>query len=175
MFEDFTKYRVLQHFFRRPTEKHQLREIARETDVSVPTVRSYVDELEAEGFLEEVTDGVYPGYKSTLNQKFKLYKRLETVRKLNESGLVEELEKEFRPNSIVLFGSAANGEDTEESDIDILVVAAEKNFDATEYSEVFNREINLQFMTEDELAANKEFANSVANGIVLNGFLKVKR
>ncbi|MFB6100911.1 MAG: nucleotidyltransferase domain-containing protein [Candidatus Nanohalobium sp.] len=83
-------------------------------------------------------------------------------------------EKEFRPNALVLFGSAARGEDTEESDIDILVVAEEKTFDVEEYESEFQREINLQFMNEDELLENKEFANSLANGVVLKGFLRVK-
>ncbi|MFB6213697.1 MAG: nucleotidyltransferase domain-containing protein [Candidatus Nanohaloarchaea archaeon] len=175
MFDDFTKHRVLQPFFKEPTTKHQLREISRETEISLPTVRDYVNELAEEDFLEKVEEGTYPGYKASKSERFKLYKKLEKVRKLHETGLVEEIEKKFHPNSIVLFGSAANGEDTEESDIDILIVAGEKEFDTTEYEGAFNREINLQFMTEDELAANTEFANSAANGITLKGFLKVKR
>lgn len=175
MFDDYTKYRVLKPFFRKPGTKHQLREVSRETGVSLPSVKEYVEELEEEGFLEKVEEGTYPGYKGSMNNKFKLYKKLETVRQLHETGLVEELEAKFHPNVIVLFGSASRGEDAEESDIDLLVVAAEKEIDLEKYEEEFNRTINLQFITEDELDANTEFSNSVANGIVLEGFLKVKR
>lgn len=174
MFEDFNKYRVLRRFFLKPGKKYQLRELSRETGISFPSVKNYVTELEEEGFLETVEEGTYPGYRADTNEKFRLYKRNDTVRRLHESGLVDELEKEFRPNALVLFGSAARGEDTEESDIDILVVAGEKTFDVEGYESEFQREINLQFMNEDEILENKEFANSLANGVVLKGFLRVK-
>lgn len=74
----------------------------------------------------------------------------------------------------MLFGSAARGEDVEKSDIDILVVSEEREINVEEFEEEFNREINLQFMTEEEIKANKEFANNLANGIVLDGYLVIK-
>jgi predicted nucleotidyltransferase len=174
MFEEQTKYKTLQPFFRKPTTKHQIREVSRETGVSLPSTSKYIRELTEEGFLEKVEEGTYPGYKASMNQKFKLYKKLETLRVLEKTGLTKELERSFHPNAIVLYGSASKGEDTEKSDIDLLIVAEQKDFELEEYEKQFNRPINLQFITEKELKQNKEFTNSVANGTVLKGFLKVK-
>ena len=174
MFGDSNKYRVLKQFFLRPNKKHQIRELSRQIDLSHPSVKDYITELVEEGFVRKVDGGTYQGYKSDVNEKFKIYKRNETVRTLQESGLVKELENEFRPNAIVLFGSAARGEDTEESDIDILVVAEEGDFDTEEYEQELQRKINLQFMSQKQIIENKEFSNSLANGTVLRGFLKVK-
>lgn len=174
MFKDVTKYRVLQPFFRKPTEKWQLREVSRETGVSLPSVRSYIQELVDDGLLETVEGGTYPGYRASMDDVFKLYKRLETVRQLHETGVVDVIASTVHPDAIVLFGSAARGEDTEQSDIDLLVVAGEKPIDLQEYEDVFNRTINLQFVTTAELLDADEFANSVANGVVLQGFLTVK-
>jgi predicted nucleotidyltransferase len=174
MLEDFNKYKVLKQFFLRPTKKHQLRELSRQTGVSYPSVRDYTKELVEDGFIKKVEEGTYPGYKADMNEKFKLYKKNENVRMMQDSGLVEDIEKEFRPNAIVLFGSAARGEDTEKSDIDILIVAKERKFETGEYEEKFQREVNLQFMTQEDILDNTELSNSLANGIVLKGFLKVK-
>jgi len=174
MFEEQTKYKTIQPFFKKPTKKHQIREISRETEISLPSTSKYIKELTKEGFLEKVEEGTYSGYKASMNQKFKLYKKLETLRLLEETGLTTELEKSFHPNAIVLYGSASKGEDTEKSDIDLLIVAEEKDFELKEYEKKFKRPINLQFITEEELKQNKEFSNSIANGIVLKGFLKVK-
>lgn len=174
MFDDFTKYRVLKPFFRKPTKKFQLREISRETEVSLPSVKRYVEELEKEEFLERVEEGIYPGYKTNSNERTRVYKKLETIRMLHESGLVDRIDERTHPNAVVLFGSATRGEDTEKSDLDLLVVAGEKEIELEEYEKEFNRQINIQFVTEEELMENDDFANSVANGITLKGFLKVR-
>jgi predicted nucleotidyltransferase len=174
MFDDCSKYKVLEVFFREPTEKHQIRGISRKVNLANPSVKNYLEELKDEDLIRKVDEGVYPGYKASMNEKFKEYKQLNTVRKLRKIGLVDKLESESHPNAIVLYGSAVNGEDTEQSDIDILVVAKEKQIDLDKYEEEMNRDISLNFKTEEEIVESKEFANSLANGIVLQGFLKVK-
>lgn len=168
------KQDVLEQFFRRPRHRFQLRELSRETNVSTPSIKNYLQEFKQENLVEEVEEGVYKGYRAKLLEEFKLQKRLYNVEKLHEMGIVEEIEEKCVPDAIVLFGSAAEGEDIEESDIDLLVVAKEKELDLEDYEHKFNREINITFMTEQELKQNKELSNSVANGIVLSGYLVVK-
>ena len=174
MFGDWTKYKVLEVFFREPSKKHQIREISRKIDLGSPSVKNYLEELENQKLIEKVEEGVYPGYKASMNQKFKEYKQIDTVRKIRETGLIDKLESELHPNTIVLYGSAAKGEDTEKSDIDLLIVAEEKDIELKQFEKELNREISLNFKKEEELIKSKEFANSLANGIVLQGFLKVK-
>ena len=168
------KQDILEQFFRKPRHGFQLRELSRESDISTPSVKNYIQEFMDEELVEEVEEGVYKGYRAKLSEEFKLQKKLYNVEKLHETGLVEEIEEECVPDAVVLFGSAAEGEDVEESDIDLLVVSGEKELDLEEYEQRFNREIRITFMTEQELKQNKEFSNSVANGIVLSGYLVVK-
>ena len=175
MLENYNRYRILQEFFKKPTKKHQLRELSRATDISLPTVKDHVEKLQEMGFVEKNEEGVYPGYEASRNDEFKLYKKLDLERKLHLTGLVDHLnEKLSQPDAIVLFGSAANGEDIEESDIDILAVCKEKDVDLKKFEKKFNRKINIQFIDKDELKKNNKLANSIANGIVLSGYLVVK-
>lgn len=175
MLGNYNRYRILEEFFKRPTKKYQLRELSRATDISLPSIKDHVEKLEEANFIKRVEEGTYPGYKASENEKFKLYKRLDLVRKLHTTGLVDYLNEELsRPDAIVLFGSAADGEDIEDSDIDILVVCKEEDIDLSEYEKKFNRKINLQFMTEGELKKNEELSNNIANGIVLDGYLVIK-
>lgn len=166
--------RVLEEFFKHPTEKFQLRGISRNTEVSLPTVRSYIAEFLEKDLVEKTEEGVYPSYRASMSEVFKIYKKLWTVRKLHETGVVEKLKRELHPDAVVLFGSAARGEDIEKSDIDLLVVSGSKEISLEEFEESFNREISLQFMAVEELKENREFANNIANGIVLSGYLVVK-
>lgn len=175
MLENYNRYRILQEFFKEPTKKHQLRELSRATDISLPSVKEHVEKLQERGFVEKIEEGVYPGYEASRDEEFRLYKKLDLERRLHRSGLVDHLNEELsRPDAIVLFGSAANGEDIEESDIDILVVCGEREVDLTEFEEKFGRKINLQFMDEGELKKNEELANSIANGVVLSGYLVIR-
>ncbi|MDY6788483.1 MAG: nucleotidyltransferase domain-containing protein [Candidatus Nanohaloarchaea archaeon] len=166
--------KALEEFFRHPTRKFQIRELSRETGLSLPTIKDYLAEFMEKGLVEKVEEGVYPGYRASMNDSFRLYKKLWTVEKLHETGLVEKLEKELHPDSVVLFGSAARGEDIEKSDIDILVVSESRDINIKKFEDKFNREINLQFMVVEELKKNRELANNIANGIVLSGYLVVK-
>ena len=174
MFGDWTKYKVLEVFFREPSKKHQIREISRKIDLGSPSVKNYLEELKNQELIEGVEEGVYPGYRASMNQKFQDYKQMDTVRKIREIGLVDKLESVFHPDAIVLYGSAARGEDTEQSDIDLLIVAEEKNIELKQFEKKLNRKISLNFKKKKELIGSKEFSNSLANGIVLQGFLKVK-
>lgn len=165
---------VLEQFFQRPTHKFQLRELSRETGVSTPSVKDYVEKFQEENLVDEVEEGVYSGYKSTLSEYFKLQKKLYTIEKLYETGLIDYLEEECVPDAVVLFGSAAEGEDIEESDIDLFVISGEKELQLNEYEEKFNREINITFMTEKQLKEKEELLNSVINGVTLSGYLVIK-
>ncbi|MFW6376278.1 MAG: winged helix-turn-helix transcriptional regulator, partial [Thermoplasmatota archaeon] len=121
MLENYNSYRILQEFFKRPTKKHQLRELSRATDLSLPSVKDHIEKLKDMGFIERIDEGVYPGYKAARNEKFKLHKKLDLIRLLHQKRLVDHLNEVLsNPDAIVLFGSAARGEDIEESDIDIL-------------------------------------------------------
>lgn len=172
MYQEYNRYKILSLFFDEPNKKYQLRELERESGISLPSVRNHIKALEERGFIEGVETGVYKGYKLADNRKVRAYKRNDLLIKLEEAGLVDEIEEKCRPNCIVLFGSAVEGRDDERGDVDIFVQSKEKKMELGKYGEKLNRNINLLFeSTISKL--NEELVNSLANGITLRGFLKV--
>jgi len=74
----------------------------------------------------------------------------------------------------VLFGSYSRGEDDEGSDIDLAVInGKEAAIDLSEYERELDREINVQETRLEE--AGENFKTTLANGIVLTGYLEVMR
>ncbi len=172
MYQDFNRYKILRMFFDYPNKKFQLRELERKTKISLPSVRNHVKTLEKEGFVKEVKEGVYNGYILNDTDRTRTYKRNDLLARLQDSGIVDEIERKCRPNCIVLYGSAVEGRDDERGDIDLFVQAEEREIDLGRYEKEFNRKINIIFEPKSE-KLNKELINSLANGITLRGFLKV--
>jgi predicted nucleotidyltransferase len=79
---------------------------------------------------------------------------------------------EYSPNFIVLFGSAAKGEDTASSDIDIFLKAKDAKKSLTAYEKKLGRKIHL-FCSEDFRKLKEEFKNSILNGIKMYGYIKI--
>jgi len=172
MYSNNNRYRILQLFFDDPHKRFQLREVERKTKIAIPSVRNHVRALEKGGFLERLKEGIYPSYTLKDSKKVQTYKRNDLLARLWESGLLNEIERKCRPDCIVLYGSAVEGRDDKRGDIDLFIQSKEKNIDLTRYEKELNRKISLLF--EPNLKKlKKEFLNSLVNGIILQGFLKV--
>jgi len=140
--------------------------------LGIPSVRNHVKKLEKCGFVKKAKEGIYASYISTRNEKFKIYKRNDILLRIQESGLLYFLQDTFVPDAIVLFGSASRGEDVESSDIDLFLVAKEKEVNLKKFEETLKRKINLHF--EERVSdIPKELLNNLINGIVVYGYLKV--
>jgi len=172
MYQQFNRYKILRVFFDRPNKKFQLRELSRLTKISLPSVKTHVEELLKQELIQEKNDGIYKGYKSQYNCTYGILKRNDLLIRLEESGLIKEIGRKCTPNCIVLYGSAVEGRDDERGDIDIFVQSNKKNIELKKYESVLNREISLLF--EQKLnKINETLKNTFANGIVLRGYLKV--
>ena len=89
-----------------------------------------------------------------------------------DSGIIEYIQKESLPSSIILFGSGAKATFTEKSDIDIFVEAKESKLNVAKYEKKLNRKINLLF--EPNLNnLSRELRNNIINGIVIYGFMRI--
>ncbi|MBU1623187.1 MAG: nucleotidyltransferase domain-containing protein, partial [Nanoarchaeota archaeon] len=87
-------------------------------------------------------------------------------------GIVEYIQKEALPSSIILFGSGAKATFTEKSDIDIFVEAKKTKINLTKYEKKLNRKINPLF--ESNLnSLSKELRNNIINGVLLYGFIRI--
>ena len=76
------------------------------------------------------------------------------------------------PEVIVLFGSAAKGEDIKTSDIDLFIQCKERKIELEKFEKKINRRISL-FFAEDFSDLSGELRNNLINGIKLKGYLKV--
>ncbi len=172
MIQKENRYRILQLFFDSPRRNFQLREISRILKVGLPSISNYVKELEREGFVRKEKRGVYNSYMASSSNAFKTYKRNDMLVRLKESGLIDFIADSTSPDAIVLFGSASRGEDAEESDVDLMVVAKEEGLDVRPFEKRLCRKISLHFEPKVR-GIPSELLNNVINGIVVYGYLKV--
>ena len=172
MYQQFNRYRILRVFFDEPNKKFQLRELERKTGISLPSVKQHVENLQHYGFLKEVKEGVYKGYKSSLSDKYRMFKRNDLLIRLEECGLLTDIEERCTPNCIILYGSGVEGRDDERGDIDLFVQSKEYSINLAHYEHQLNRRVSLLFESRIEQIDDK-LKNTLANGIVLRGFLKV--
>ena len=167
-------YKILELFIEFPAKDFSVRGLARNLKLSHATVLKYIADLEKLSLIKKKEATLYPTYfANTESQKYKFYKRNGLVFKINESGLIEYLQKETLPSTVILFGSGAKATFTEKSDIDIFVEANETKLDLTKYEKKLNRKINLLF-EQNINNLSKELRNNIINGIVLYGFIKIQ-
>ncbi len=74
--------------------------------------------------------------------------------------IVERITKEYKPKKIILFGSYAHGEPTEDSDIDILIVTQKRLSSEETYK--IRRELLKDFSTPVQLisVSDEEFTET---------------
>lgn len=100
-------------------------------------------------------------------------KRVENIKAIYESGILEKLEEDFPGSTIILFGSYSKGEDTIKSDIDLAIIGnKEKQLNLTKFEESLKREIIINFYPSFK-EINKELKESLCNGIVLSGGIEL--
>ena len=174
MIQKCTIWKVFAEFADNPKKPYQIRELSREIKLAHTSVRIHLKELEKKNLIKKEKVGVYNAYKANFDdENFRFYKKIVNMVNLKESGIIKELENKTTPNAIILFGSYAKGEDIETSDIDIFIIAKEKNIDLKKYEKELNRKIQLLF-SEDINKLPKELQNNILNGIILSGFLRWK-
>ncbi|MEW5896648.1 MAG: nucleotidyltransferase domain-containing protein [Nanoarchaeota archaeon] len=166
-------YKILELFIEFSSKDFSVRGIARQLKLSHATVLKYITDLEKLSLIKKKEATLYPTYfANTESQKYKFYKRNWLVFKITQSGLVDNIQKEALPSSIILFGSGAKAVFTEESDIDIFVEANETKFDFSKYEKKLNHKINILF-EQNINNLSKELRNNIINGILLYGFIKI--
>ena len=162
---------ILEYFAKRPEDIH-IRGLSEELEMPYPSVRKALKDLEEKGFVESDKKSKMTFY-SHSGEKFRKAKKLINLEQIKESGLVELIEKELRPEAVVLFGSYLEGRDKKNSDIDIAVIGGRgKNLDLSGFEQDLNREVQITEV-ENLKEESAEFRNTLANGLVLQGYLEV--
>ncbi len=169
------KGKVLEFLIQNPAKEIHLRGLARKIKISFPWVRKLVYTLVKEQLALKRREGGLVLVKANRdNETFRAIKRSYNLFSLYNVGLVSKLVDFYeRPEAIVLFGSYSRGEDTEVSDIDIAIITKRGHIpDLSQFDKCLNRKIKLLVLEREKI--EKDFLNTLANGIVLSGYLEVK-
>ncbi len=167
------KDRIKEYFFLNPSEKLRVRQIERIVKVPLPSVIRYTKELEEESILilsEIANIKTYSANRAS--KRFLLEKRLFNIKQISK--LADFLIEELSNPTIVIFGSYSRGEDTEESDIDIYIeTPSKKRLNLERFERLLQRRIHILVYNNLKDIENKELANNILNGIIMNGFVEV--
>jgi len=169
------KRRITEYFFTNPTAKLRVRQIEREVKVPLPSAIRYAKELEKEEILKSiVTAGVNMYSADRTSSNFLLGKRLHNLRSLFSSGMVDFLTTELNNPAIAVFGSYSKGEDIEDSDVDIYIETKNrKELDFGKFEKKLHRKIQAFRYGNINKVENKNLANNIINGMVINGHIEV--
>ena len=133
MIKELTKNEreILEHFIEEPEDIH-IRGLSEELEMPYASVRKALKDLEEKEFVESDKKSKMTFY-FPKGEKFRKAKKLVNLEKLEDSGLIEFLEKKFRSEALVLFGSYLEGRDSEDSDIDLAIIEGREKIIRTNF------------------------------------------
>lgn len=167
-------YRLLELFIGYSDKDFSARGIARKLRLNHATVLKYLKNLLESGLVRKKEETLYPMYyANSESSKFRRYKKDYIVFKIIESGLIDYLQENTLASLIVLFGSCAKGEFTEQSDVDVFLQAKKSVLDIRKFERKLGRKISILFEANVN-NLSKELKNNIINGVVLYGFIKIK-
>lgn len=179
IFENTILGKILIFFYKNSYDEVYLRELSKRLKLNVFSVKTYADELVKEGLLLETRKGKERYLKASNNLTFKYLKIAYNLHKFLSSGIIDYI-KEKVPllTSIVIYGSVARGEDSEKSDLDLLIIGQKVRLDLRKFEEKLGREIIPLFFKWSEwkkqARKNKGFyQNVIIDGIVVYGNMPV--
>ncbi|MEK6859524.1 MAG: nucleotidyltransferase domain-containing protein [Nanoarchaeota archaeon] len=176
------KQRIMEILFRFPDKEFSLSELAKLAGVAKANIGGILNELHNLGFIEITKlSNLWRVKANQTNWHFIKSKIVYNLNFVYQSGLVEFLIEHFKnPKAIVLFGSFRKGEDISSSDIDIAIENdGTKNYETirlrelSEFEKSIERKIQIHLFNREKIDIH--VFNNIANGIVLFGFLEVKK
>jgi len=166
---------MLTLFFSNPYSEFHLREIARRTRMDPATALRAARMLEKEGLLQRRRERHASFFRASMNPAFKALKIAYTISLFEDKKIAEKIAETSKGlSSILLYGSAARGEDDSKSDYDILVIASECKADAMELGSILGRETSIQAYSISEWSGvarkNRAFyLEAISSSVALKG------
>jgi len=182
LYEETAKNKIIEILFKYPEKEFSLSDLAREAGVAKANIGNILNEFQEAGLIN--IEKLSKIWRIKANQTNWLFIRSKIIYNLNfvyKSGLVEFLVDFFKnPKAIILFGSFRKGEDISNSDIDIAIESDEvKEYETTglrelsEFEKVIGKKIQIHLFNRENIDIG--VFNNIANGILLWGFLEVKK
>jgi predicted nucleotidyltransferase len=162
----------LKPFFEDNYRRIHVREYAKLQKISPPTSSTVLSKYQKEGLLKKELDRNYQFYFA--NKESKLFQDLQCsyyAQKLENSGLIDYLERNLISPIIILFGSLTKSEVGPQSDIDLAIFTiSKKEIKLDQFNEKLERPIQLFiFKNKEELQKNPELLNNILNGFKIKG------
>jgi len=155
-------------FFVEPLTIHFIKEISREINLAPTSVRAHINTLLKLELIKRRESKPFHGFVANRdNEEFLYYKRVYNLYSLRDLSIF--LIRNYYPKLLVVYGSYAMGEDTEGSDIDIVMVTkAFHEKDTKRFEERLKRRLHL--IVVDKLTKLEPgLLKKLYNGILLYG------
>ena len=179
LFQKIKLLKVLSEFFDYPRDEFYAAELAKKTGISTPSMVRYLGGLYKHGFLERKELGRTRLYRLNMNPFLRQLKISYNVERVFCSGLLQYiLENTSGLNAVVLYGSWAKGANTNDSDIDLLVVCDKNSIDLEKLEKIVKRRVDMKVMKMSKWLKQKDknrgfYLEVLINGIALYGNLPV--
>ena len=123
----FKELDTLSCIFEEPYKEFGVREFARTNNISPGTASVQLNSFFKKKLLKQRKERQNILYKANLeSEEYTDIKIFYSIRKIRNSGLIKELNKEYIHPTIILFGSTSTGLDDKTSDIDICIISPEE-------------------------------------------------
>ncbi|MDP3728586.1 MAG: nucleotidyltransferase domain-containing protein [bacterium] len=164
-------FNSLEPFFKESYRRINVREYARMEKISPPSASKYLKNFHKENMLEKEEELNYIFY--VANKKNVVFISLSQIywhQQFKKTGLLTYIEQELINPVIILFGSFAKAEITENSDIDIAIFShTKKRLDLNSFEKNLGRKIQIFYFQKREEIKNKELLNNILNGYKMGG------
>jgi predicted nucleotidyltransferase len=182
MYQKLIQLKVLSLFMDNPYEKYYLRETARLLNMSPMTLRRSLDLLLTNKLIvKEISKNRILYSANMQNPAFRHMKISRSLSMLLQKDVVEFIKKRVPGvSTIILYGSYAKGEETMDSDVDMLVIAPARKDISSELSQVIGKDVTMSLFSPAEWSkqakTNRAFyLDVITEGIVLYGTRPVVR
>lgn len=171
----FKELNILNIFFEEPSREFNVREVARIIKIAPATASKELKNLSKLGILKERKERIFNLYKANLeNDYYRDIKVFYSIRKIKDSGFLEEINKFYLKPAVILFGSVASGLDIENSDYDFLIIS--ENTKKLKYlnklEKILKRKIQIFVVKDIKDLKNEHLINNMVNGIKIQGEIK---
>lgn len=165
LFSSKVRIKLLDVFLSSPNARFYVREIQRKTGEDIRNIHQELQNLEALGLLRSEVQGNQKYY--SVNRDFFLFPELKAIifKTSGVQGLLKEaINKLSGIEAAFIYGSYAKGEESESSDVDVLIIGrpdmTELNEMINELEEKLHREINYVSFDRDEFEKRKKESNA---------------
>ena len=175
MLEEYATIKNIQKILSTPSKTYTLRGLAEHSNTSKNATGKAIKFMLKRKLITKKVIGPTHQYKANLeNPLTKQWKILFNLEEINNSGIIEDILKNNKAQSIILYGSMAKGTNDEDSDADILIITEKEDEKGSIEGRVLNREVNTFFTTYKKWKMlskkDKAFYDSVIlNSLVLYG------